>query len=348
MLQAHGRLTAQDLAERLEVSVRTVYRDLDALSAAGVPVYAESGPGGGVALPDGYRLDLTALNRDEANALFLSAAPSGAGPLADLGVGTVLDGALRKLSAALPPASRDAAERARQRLLVDPVGWWEEPAVAPPCLRVVEEAVWQDRRLRFTYTRFGAAPAVRVVDPYALVVQRGVWYLVATIVRDGRESDPQDEVQDGRREGQRDGERERQREGKSDPVVFRVSRMAEASILDAASRRDPDFDLPAFWERSRADFLATRPRYPVTLRATLAAARMLLRTFGPGMALPDPDEDGRVTLTLNLEWLEVALGNVLPHGADVEVLDPPELRDRLAHTAAALSALYSARSQALT
>src|SRR5690348_4131400 len=118
LLQAHGRLSAPELARHLEVSVRTIYRDLDALSAAGVPVYAECGRHGGVSLPNGYHVDLTALNREEARALFLGGL---AAPLADLGVGAVLDGALRKLSAALPPAGRDEAVRARQRLLVDVV-----------------------------------------------------------------------------------------------------------------------------------------------------------------------------------------------------------------------------------
>ena len=182
LLQARGRLTAPELAERLEVSVRTVYRDLDALSAAGVPVYATTGRNGGVTLPPGYRPDLTALRPAEARALFLGGAP---GPLTELGVGDVLDGALRKLSAALPATARGEAERARQRLLVDSTDFWQGPARAAAHLRTVEGAVWGDQRLRISYARYGRAPSERVIDPYALVAKQGVWYLVGAVAPEG-------------------------------------------------------------------------------------------------------------------------------------------------------------------
>ncbi len=185
LLQARGRMTAPDLAARLGVSVRTIYRDLDALSTAGVPVYADRGAGGGISLPDGYRLDLTALNREEASALFLSTMP---GPLADLGGGHILEAALRKVSAALPAGARHEAEQARQRLHLDPAEWWQthEPV---PHLRVVQEAVWQDRRLRLRYRRRDGSSASRLVDPCGLVAKTGVWYLVAAAVATGDSGD---------------------------------------------------------------------------------------------------------------------------------------------------------------
>jgi predicted DNA-binding transcriptional regulator YafY len=318
LLQARGRLTAPELAARLEVSVRTVYRDLDALSAAGVPVYATTGRNGGIVLPEGYRLDLTALRPAEARALFLGGAP---GSLADLGVGAVLDGALRKLSAALPASTRDEAERARQRLLVDGTDWWQAPRDPPPHLRTVEAAVWGDRRLRLAYARYGREATERVVDPYGLVAKRGVWYLVGAVVRTA-----------GGEAGA--------------PAAFRVSRIRAAELLDEPSQRPVDFDLGRFWSEFGAAFLASVPSYPATLRATPRAGARLARVFVKGTAPPplgEPDVAGRVTLRVDLETLEVASATVLEWGPEVEVLAPPELRRRVAELTAAAAAQYAPR-----
>ncbi len=233
LLQARGRVTAPELAAQLEVSARTIYRDLDALSAAGVPVYAERGTGGGIALPDGYRVDLTALNREEASALFLSSVP---GPLADLGAGQVLDAALRKLSAALPAAARQEAEAARQRVHLDPAEWWQthEPV---PYLRTIQEAVWQDRRLRLSYRRRGGGVATRLVDPYGLVAKASVWYLVA--------ADAEDAV--GVDSAAQAGQDPAAQVPAMEPRVFRVSRVEAADLVDEPSRRPDGFDLGIFW-----------------------------------------------------------------------------------------------------
>src|SRR5512147_2861952 len=142
LLQARGRMTAQELARELEVSERTIYRDINALSASGVPVYAESGPGGGCALLDSYRTNLTGLTADEARALFMLSIPA---PLDQLGVGQELRAALLKLSAALPSSRRPDEERARQRIHIDSLAWFqgEDPV---PHLHTLQQAVWQDRR----------------------------------------------------------------------------------------------------------------------------------------------------------------------------------------------------------
>ena len=176
MLQARGRVTAETLAQELEVSVRTVYRDLDALSGAGVPVYAEKGPGGGIALLESYRTTLTGLTTEESRALFMLNIPA---PLAQLGVSQELKTALLKLSAALPASRRAEEERARQRFHLDAVGWSQslEPA---PYLQLVQQALWNDRRLKLFYRTFFGTLIERVGEPLGLVAKASVWYLVYT------------------------------------------------------------------------------------------------------------------------------------------------------------------------
>ena len=361
LLQARGRMTAPELAARLEVSVRTIYRDLDALSAAGVPVYADRGTGGGISLPDGYRLDLTALNREEASALFLSTLPR---PLADLGAGQVLEAALRKLSAALPPAARSEAARLRERLHLDPAEWWQthEPV---PHLRAIQEAVWHDRRLRLTYRRRDGSSASRLVDPYGLVAKASVWYLVAAVAPEstphargdgaGPEGRPERSP-----EGRASGAADDPWEGFPDPRptaspevrVFRVSRVEAAEPTGEAARRPDDFDLPGSWAAWCAAFERDRPRYPVLLRVAPTFVPLLPQVFGEGIrAVIAGDgrigEDGALVLPLTCESADVACARVLGLGPEVAVLSPAELRERVARRAAAVAASYAhAGSQA--
>src|SRR5438034_2717540 len=182
LLQTRGRLTAAELSEELEVSVRTIYRDVDALSEAGVPIYAERGPGGGVRLVDGYRTRLTGLTPDEAESLFLVGMP---GPAAELGLGTVLAAAQLKLLAALPPELRSRAGRVRERFHLDAPGWFRE-ADQPPHLAAIADAVWNQHRIRIRYDRWEAHAGgarlndvTRTLEPLGLVLKSGVWYLVA-------------------------------------------------------------------------------------------------------------------------------------------------------------------------
>ena len=341
LLQARGRMTAEDLAARLEVSVRTVYRDLDALSAAGVPVYADRGPGGGITLPDGYRVDLTALNPHEASALFLSAAP---GRLVDLGVDAVLEGALRKLSAALPENTRQQAERVRQRIHVDPSGWWWGKYEPLPHLRTVQDALTHDRRLLLHYTRPGGEEVARVVDPLGLVVKVNVWYLVARPV-DPAEREPS---QDPSTTPEKESETE-------DLRVFRISRLREATLTDEPTQRPAGFDLPAYWSDWCERFARTLPQYPVTLRVApdyLPELRRRLWRVGQSEIPLDasglePGADGWVTLpAVDLESLDHALESLLSVGRHVEVAAPPPLRQAMAEHAAALAARYGVDSLA--
>jgi predicted DNA-binding transcriptional regulator YafY len=315
LLQARGRMTATELADRLEVAVRTIYRDLDALSAAGVPVYAERGIGGGIELPDGYRLDLTALTRGEASALLASAVP---GPLADLGAGPTLAAALQKLSAALPPGTRGEAERTQQRLHLDPAGWWQTPEPVPH-LHTVQEAVWGDHRLRITYQRPGHLPSERTVEPYGLVAKASAWYLVAAETF-----------------GAGSG---------AEVKVFRVSRIKSASVDQELCRRPPGFDLAAFWSTWCAEFESTRSRYDVVLRIQPDLVSVLPTILGESIGRQiaehrQTDDNGVLVLPLTFESAESACGQILSLGPLAEVVSPPELRAEVARQAAAISARY--------
>jgi predicted DNA-binding transcriptional regulator YafY len=208
LLQANGRMSAGDLAGRLEVSRRTVYRDLDALSGAGVPIVTDRGPNGGASLLDGYRTDLTGLTEAELEALL---AFGGQGPAADLGLGAHLDQASRKLAVAAGPGG---ALRLQERVLIDGESWFRTRPV-PPHLARVQDALWSDRRLRLRYRRSLDRVVERTVEPYGLVSKAGTWYLLAGV------------------EGQ--------------PRVYRVSRIEDAELTDETFERPPGFDLRAVW-----------------------------------------------------------------------------------------------------
>jgi predicted DNA-binding transcriptional regulator YafY len=307
LLQVHGRLPASELAARLEVSVRTVYRDLAALGEAGVPVFALPGPGGGCGLVEGYRTRLTGLTTDEAQALFLAGVP---GPAGELGLGTSLAAAQLKLLAALPEPLRARAERAGDRFHVDAPRWFDAAGGADPAhLLTIAGAVWEDRRLRLGYQRQGRPPAVRVVEPLGLVLKAGVWYLVAR-------------VPDGR-----------------DPHVYRLSRVVSADGLDESFDRPPGFDLAGFWSSWVSDYAAGLPRIQVRVRLApdaLPAARWSAIEVSAG----PPDQDGWLPATLVYERLEHAVGGVLAMGGCAEALAPPELRERVAEAAHAMAGRY--------
>ena len=310
LLQARGQITARELARELEVSVRTIYRDLDALSMAGVPVYAERGPGGGCALLDSYRTTLTGLTRDEMRALFMLSIPA---PLAELGVDHELKAALLKLSAALPATRRGVGERVRQRIHLDSEGWFEarEPV---PHLRTIQQALWKDRMLKIAYQLQFEARAEWIVEPYGLVAKANVWHLVC------------------RRRGS--------------IHVYRVSRVLQAWLLEDRCERPAEFDLAAFWQGWCAAAKENRPIYTVTVRVLPEFVRWLPYFLGEAMgedgALDGPpDAEGRVTGTLGFESLEDARGRILACGRGVEVLAPIALRHSVLDHALQTASLYS-------
>ena len=316
LLQARGRMTAQALATQLEVSVRTVYRDLEALSAAGVPVRAESGPGGGCQLVEGYRFPLRGLRPDEAEALLILGVPSA---LRELGLDAAATAAHRQIrvSAGLPaPGGPDAA-----LVHLDLPRWFRAEEQAPH-LRTLAEALRQARCLAIEYRRADDAqePARRrEVAPLGLVDKAGTWYLVASGST---------------------------RTGPDRPAtVFRVSRITAARVLAKRAPRPPGFSLAAFWARWSEEFMSSRPSVPVRLRASPHALAAFTEVFGDGAqdaidaALP-PDGQGWRELTLRFEHELAAAHRLAGFGGEVEVLDPPSVRDHLQSVAEAILTRY--------
>lgn len=311
ILQTRGRVTAQALAEELEVSVRTVYRDVESLGAAGVPVYGDRGPSGGYQLLDGYRTRLTGLTEEEAGSIFLAGMP---GPAAELGLGSVLAAAELKLLAALPPELRSRAGRIRERFHLDAPGWFRD-AERPEHLAAVADAVWNQRRIAIHYRRWGGE-VTRTVEPLGLVLKGGIWYLVARVAGSAR--------------------------------TYRAGRILTLEVLDERFERPEGFDLAAYWEAWLPQFQARLHRDTARLRLAPGALEWLPHLFDPVAArravesAGPPDEHGRREVTLPIESVRHAARDLLRLGADAEVLGPPELRRQMAETAAALDAIYRA------
>ncbi|MGW4804992.1 helix-turn-helix transcriptional regulator [Kitasatospora sp. NPDC004272] len=317
LLQSTPGLTAAELARELEVSERTVIRDVQALQDAGVPVRSERGRTGGYRLAPGHRTRLTTLHPTEAETLYLSGLPSA---LRDLGLSDAADTARLKLSATLLPSLRAAAESSARRFHLDAPAWFREPST-PDLLPELARALWADLAVEFGYARPGREPgAPRRVEPYGLVLKAGVWYLV------GRVPGPA---------------------GSPAFLTHRADRITALRTLpDGAFTRDPSFDLAAYWQEHSARFARSLLRAAVTLRLTPEGARRLPGVTDPtaaGRALaaaPAPDPEGRVTLELAVESEEIAFAELVRLGADAEVLAPPALRARFARHARSLAALY--------
>ncbi|GLZ80592.1 transcriptional regulator [Actinorhabdospora filicis] len=312
LLQNRGRMSAPALAAELEVSVRTVYRDVNALAAAGVPIYGEHGPLGGYQLLDGYRTRLTGLTEQEAEALFLS----GAGNTAqDLGLGANLAAAELKLTAALPTSYREASSRIRERFHLDPRGWFRDPDVVPH-LTTVADAVWRAKRVRVRYRRWDPTPATvsRTLDPLGLVLKGGTWYFVAA-----------------KGPGTR---------------TYRVASIVSVKVLDEDAARPADFDLAGHWERGVAEYEARLTRESATVAFSPRGLRDLedLLPGVPGrMAMEsagEPDADGWRIATVPVESVRQAMRELFRFGRDAKVLGPPELLEVMRAETAALAELY--------
>jgi predicted DNA-binding transcriptional regulator YafY len=322
LLQARGRLTAHQLASELEVSVRTIYRDVESLHAAGVPLYGEAGPDGGYQLLDGYRTRLTGLTAPEAESLFLAGLP---GPAAELGLGEVVAAAQLKMMAALPAELRDRAGRISARFHLDAPGWYRDGDRAP-YLAAAAAAVWDEQLIDVRYRRWKAPEEVtRTLQPYGLVLKAGRWYLVAARAAQAGSAD----AAPGR------------------VATYRVSQILDLRPLAAHFGRPADFNLAGYWQAYLADFESRRYRGEAVIRLSAAGrdrARHLLepaanqaigRTAGP------PDASGWVRAVIPIETPEHAAGELLRLGADAEVLEPAELRDLMTATIMQLTRTYS-------
>lgn len=309
LLQNRGRMTAEELADELEVSVRTVYRDIDALSEAGVPVYADRGRSGGYQLVDGYRTRLTGMTEEEASALALAGLPVAA---AELGLGTVLAAAQLKLFAALPEELRTRAGQVAERFYLDIPGWHRDIERLGQ-LAAVADAVWHQRRLRVRYRRWDDSAVERVLEPLGLVLKAGNWYVVACC--DGSER------------------------------TYRVSRIDE--LTDAGEFSRPDsFDLAGYWREWSERFERRMfPRFAVVRLSPLGRDLVPFYLGAVGArALADsadaPDPDGWSVVRLPVEPGAPALGELLHFGPELEVLEPADLREQVARAVARMGALY--------
>jgi predicted DNA-binding transcriptional regulator YafY len=311
LLQVRGRMSAEELAAALEVSPRTIYRDVEALGAAGIPVYGEAGHGGGYQLLDGFRTRLTGLTAGEAGSLGVAALPQAA---ADLGLATEARAAWIKMVAALPAPLQRAAAEFDDWVYLDVPAWYHE-AARTPALAGAAEAIRQRRVVRIRYLRWARPHEVdRTVRPHGLVLKAGHWYLVAQ-----------------HRGGMR---------------TYRVDRIRHLVASDETFARAADFRLAAYWEGYLRGLDERRHTATATLRITRSAFELLPYTAEPAVAGaarltatagPDPE---RLEVVIPIESIEHAAGEILRLGTDVEVLAPLELRNRVAATVRALAARY--------
>ncbi|MCS7464722.1 YafY family transcriptional regulator [Paenibacillus doosanensis] len=304
LLQNHGRMTSRELAEKLEVSERTIFRDMEALSSAGIPVYAERGSGGGWALTEGYRTDLTGMKTEEIFSLLLSIPSS---LLDDLGIKGDFEAAFQKLLAASPDAIRENAEWVRQRIHIDGAGWHQSHESFEH-LRTVQEAVWEERKLYLQYRKEDAI-AERTVHPLGIVAKRNIWYLVA--------------------------------ETDGDMRTYRISRLACARKLEERFERPEGFDLETYWEQSTERFKRALPKYPARVRVNeRLRARIGRERYAKISGGQEEAEDGWLELDVEFETLESACEIILSYGPHAEVLSPLELRMKVVEEVKAIAAVY--------
>jgi predicted DNA-binding transcriptional regulator YafY len=310
MLQQRGRVTAREVAEELEVSERTARRDLDALGIAGLPVYSVQGRNGGWELLGGGSTDLTGLNAAEVHALFMVAgsAPNGVGGLG--AASPQVKTALRKLVRALPESFRTQAESASAAVVVDPEGWGQRTPdrPPPPHLETVQRAVIAGEQLTLGYVARDRAPSTRIVHPLGLATKRSVWYLVA-------------DTDAGLR-------------------TFRVERITSAVPTGEPVVRPPDFDLPEAWRLITEE--VDERLWPVRVRAFVVphAIPWCRGIFGTRVHIGPSGADGRVEVELRGHHVEPLAAEIAGFGNLLEVVDPPELRRRLAAIAGELQTLY--------
>jgi predicted DNA-binding transcriptional regulator YafY len=314
MLQSRGRMTARELADELEVSIRTIYRDMDALTESGVPVYADRGPDGGYSLLEGYRPQLTGMSAEEADSLARASLPNAA---AELGLGRVLAAAQLKVQPALPTELAERSRRIAERFHLDAPGWFRE-AEHVPTLTGIADAVWNQRVVRIRYRRWGDDEVEQELEPLGVVLKAGVWYLVA------------------------------QPAGGDAVRTYRVARVMVFETLDAHFERPADFDLFRYWTSGAESVTAALYQAEAAVRLSPGAmelAPMVLRPHtARALAERDwpTDDEGWTCAVIPMESIAATRSELLALGADVEVVSPSTLREQMAEAAKGLAALYEA------
>ncbi len=296
LLQTRGKMTAAALASELAVSRRTILRDVEALALTGIPIYAEGGHAGGIALDEHYRTTLTGLTENEVRSLFIA---SGTQLLHEVGLGAAAESTLLKLTAALPARHQSALEQFRQRLYIDPLWWWHE-AQPPAFWADLQTAVYEDRCIRAQYENYNGEIAERLLEPYSLVAKSGSWYLIAKRGDDLR--------------------------------TYRVSRFRGVTLLDTPFVRAADFDLVAYWQEHLGEFVSHFSGYEFTLRVhpdRIQFVRWLMPGRGVTLAT---DAHGWALMRLQIDSSEMAKMLVFGLGGDCEIIDPPALRAELIAT----------------
>ena len=306
LLQSRGKLRAEELASELEVSARTIYRDIDALSASGVPVYADGGPGGGYSLLEGYRTELTGLSPEETEALLLLSLP---GPLSDLSISKKLKTAVLKVVSAAPPDLAQSEARMRARLYLDPVSWFS-PGDEPRFLDELQNCVWRDQKAWMEYSDKKSARSGREICPYALVAKAAIWYLVA-------------DTEKGMR-------------------VFRVSRISSIKPLEARFERAEDFDLRVFWDEWSGKFIESLHGYHAAMRVAVEGEDVVAGLWsGAGKSLHNAAaEDSWKLIDVTFANEQEALWQILQLGTLVRVESPPTLRDAVRDAALRIAGMY--------
>jgi predicted DNA-binding transcriptional regulator YafY len=342
LLQRRGKMTARAIAAELEVSRRTVLRDIEALSVAGVPIYAEGGHGGGIALDENYRVSLTGLKEAEVRALFIASSTrllyipcstakpvlaqigtfppikvydSITGCVKDIGLQDAAESSVPKLFAALPVLHQEAVEHLRQRLYIDPVWWWHDNQPLP-FWPELQRAVDEDYCIQVTYEQYDGVVVERVLEPYSLVAKASLWYLVA----------------------RRDGEFR----------TYRISRFHAVVVLDSAFHRQPDFDVSAYWQAHAQEFVAALSNYTFTLRIDSRLPEARWNAPGRCQIVSAPGNDGWLTACFSVESLDLARMFILGLGKQAIIVEPSEWREAVLDAARAVLDLYKSSETRLS
>lgn len=306
ILQNEGKISTRVLAERLEVSERTIARDMEALSISGIPIYSERGSRGGWLLAEGYRTKLTGMKAEEFISLIISAHPE---LLTDLGIKNHFDVALQKLLAGSPASIKNNVELIQRKIHIDGAGWHQSKE-AYPFLTTIQEAVWGECKLCIHYKR-DQEVVVRTVHPLGLVAKRSVWYLVA--------------------------------ESEGELRTYRISRFVHAEGLNESFPYPANFNLAQYWEQSIAQFQQKLPRYPAKIRIHEQLLERLEQERYLTILETATPENGWLEATIQFATLEHACEMVLRFGSLVEAIAPQELRSKVIAETHAVMNLYKNR-----